>query len=381
MNGIHSFMYSVASSAIGSVGTAEPSLGPLPIASVGNCVVTRTRVSTADALLSLSGASMSFFRNHTTVTSLFALVSVALADPKSGPPIACSSTTLPCRADPSGSLDGLRISSFSGNLLLDSRDVTFDESMSYLVRYPHRCLLVPPPPLFLTPTPSPCPAPPVRPPHPDPATSGLSHATPLPSIAPMDSGGADAGGASAGGAGSGARGAGVGGVESGGAEAGGTSIGGAGSGGAGARCVDSGGAGARDAAAATEAVGVATVAAAAVAVAAPTAVAAAAETAVTPATTLLLLLPLTFAATYLVATPPTSPQSAGGEYALGSDVLEDRQFELKFRVVASPHLCAVLLAPGGDPGAPHIPTPRTYTEAVSGQWAFQRITAMDAKMV
>ncbi|CAI7867120.1 unnamed protein product, partial [Closterium sp. NIES-54] len=68
-------------------------------------------------------------------------------------------------------------------------------------------------------------------------------------------------------------------------------------------------------------------------------------------------------ATSLVAAPPTSPLTIGGESALSCDALEDRQFELEFLTAASPHLCAMLLAPEGDPDALDIPTPRTYTKA------------------
>ncbi|CAI5952830.1 unnamed protein product [Closterium sp. NIES-64] len=73
--------------------------------------------------------------------------------------------------------------------------------------------------------------------------------------------------------------------------------------------------------------------------------------------------------TNLVAAPPTSPLAVESESALGSDALEDRQFELEFLAAATPHLCAMLLAPEGDPDALDIPTPRTYAEAVSGPWA------------
>ncbi|CAI5946786.1 unnamed protein product [Closterium sp. NIES-65] len=64
----------------------------------------------------------------------------------------------------------------------DSRDVRFEESTPYYVRYPSRGLPVPPPPLFLTAAPPP--APPVQPPPPGPAPSGVSQATPPPSVAP-----------------------------------------------------------------------------------------------------------------------------------------------------------------------------------------------------
>ncbi|CAI7786052.1 unnamed protein product [Closterium sp. NIES-53] len=58
----------------------------------------------------------------------------------------------------------------------------------------------------------------------------------------------------------------------------------------------------------------------------------------------------------LVAAPPTSPLAITGESALGCDALEDRQFELEFLAAASPHLCAMVLAPEGDPDSLDIPT-------------------------
>ncbi|CAI7841524.1 unnamed protein product [Closterium sp. NIES-53] len=66
--------------------------------------------------------------------------------------------------------------------------------------------------------------------------------------------------------------------------------------------------------------------------------------------------------------PPTSPLAIGGESALGCDVLEDRQFELEFLGATSPHLCAMLLAPEGDPDTLDIPNPRTYAEAAPREW-------------
>ncbi|CAI7780127.1 unnamed protein product [Closterium sp. NIES-53] len=73
-------------------------------------------------------------------------------------------------------------------------------------------------------------------------------------------------------------------------------------------------------------------------------------------------------ATRVVAAPPPRPLSVGGESALGCDVLEERQFELEFLAATSPSLCAMLLSLEGDPDALDIPTPRTYHEAVSGNW-------------
>ncbi|CAI7790159.1 unnamed protein product [Closterium sp. NIES-53] len=64
-----------------------------------------------------SGASQCFFRDHTTVTPISALVPFSLAHPTSGPAVARSSTTLPCPAVPLGFLTGLYIPSFSRNLV------------------------------------------------------------------------------------------------------------------------------------------------------------------------------------------------------------------------------------------------------------------------
>ncbi|CAI7813174.1 unnamed protein product [Closterium sp. NIES-54] len=40
----------------------------------------------------------------------------------------------------------------------------------------------------------------------------------------------------------------------------------------------------------------------------------------------------------------------------------------------------MLVAPGGDPDAPHIPTPRSYAEAITGPYSSQLQTAMDSEM-
>ncbi|CAI7860934.1 unnamed protein product [Closterium sp. NIES-53] len=61
----------------------------------------------------------------------------------------------------------------------------------------------------------------------------------------------------------------------------------------------------------------------------------------------------------VVAAPPPRLLSAGGESALGCDVLQDRQFELEFLTTAPSSLCAMLLSPEGDPDALDILTPRT----------------------
>ncbi|CAI7798396.1 unnamed protein product, partial [Closterium sp. NIES-54] len=72
--------------------------------------------------------------------------------------------------------------------------------------------------------------------------------------------------------------------------------------------------------------------------------------------------------------------SVGGECALGTDVLEDRQEEFEWFAAALPHLLTMLLAPEGDPDAPDIPTPRSYAEAITGPYSYQWQTAMDTEM-
>ncbi|CAI7815217.1 unnamed protein product [Closterium sp. NIES-54] len=84
-------------------------------------------------------------------------------------------------------------------------------------------------------------------------------------------------------------------------------------------------------------------------------------------------------AAHLVSGPAHSP-SSGGAPVFPLEVLEDRQFELGFLAAAVPHLCAMLLAPKGDPDALDIPIPRTHVEAVSGPWASYWIAAEEAEM-
>ncbi|CAI7840170.1 unnamed protein product [Closterium sp. NIES-53] len=64
-----------------------------------------------------SGASLSFFRDSTTLTLLSQPVAVSLADPSRGPVLAHSSTVLPYPAAPSGLLSKLHLPSFSTNLV------------------------------------------------------------------------------------------------------------------------------------------------------------------------------------------------------------------------------------------------------------------------
>ncbi|CAI7895789.1 unnamed protein product, partial [Closterium sp. NIES-53] len=89
---------------------------------------------------------------------------------------------------------------------------------------------------------------------------------------------------------------------------------------------------------------------------------------------------LDYAAGLVAESASVCPPSVGGECALGTDVLEDRQEELQCLAAASPHLASVLLAPEGDPDALDIPTPRSYAEAVEGPYSSQWQAAMDAEM-
>ncbi|CAI7797184.1 unnamed protein product [Closterium sp. NIES-53] len=80
------------------------------------------------------------------------------------------------------------------------------------------------------------------------------------------------------------------------------------------------------------------------------------------------------------ASAPVCPPSVGGECALGTDVLEDRQEEFECFAASVPHLVSMLLAPEGDPDALDIPNPRSYAEAIEGPYSSQWQVAMDAEM-
>ncbi|CAI7844521.1 unnamed protein product [Closterium sp. NIES-54] len=80
------------------------------------------------------------------------------------------------------------------------------------------------------------------------------------------------------------------------------------------------------------------------------------------------------------ASASVCPPSVGGECALGTDVLEDRQEEFECFAAAVPHLVSMLLDPEGDPVPPDIPTPRSYAEAIEGPYSSQWQAAMDAEM-
>ncbi|CAI7809951.1 unnamed protein product [Closterium sp. NIES-54] len=74
------------------------------------------------------------------------------------------------------------------------------------------------------------------------------------------------------------------------------------------------------------------------------------------------------------------PPSVGGECALGTEFLEDRQEKFECFATSVPHLVSMLLAPERDPDAPDIPTPRSYAEAIEGPYSSQWQAAMDAEM-
>ncbi|CAI5516259.1 unnamed protein product [Closterium sp. Naga37s-1] len=89
---------------------------------------------------------------------------------------------------------------------------------------------------------------------------------------------------------------------------------------------------------------------------------------------------LDYAASLAAESESVCPPSVGGECALGTDVLEDRQEDFECFAAAVPHLVFMLIAPEGDPDAPDIPTPRSYLEAISGPYSSQWQTAMDAEI-
>ncbi|CAI7928168.1 unnamed protein product [Closterium sp. NIES-54] len=90
--------------------------------------------------------------------------------------------------------------------------------------------------------------------------------------------------------------------------------------------------------------------------------------------------PTYYAASLVAESASVCPPSVGGECALSTDVLEDRQEEFQCFAAALPHLVSTLLAPEGDPDAPDIPTPRSYAEAIEGPYSSQWQAAMDAEM-
>ncbi|CAI7866620.1 unnamed protein product [Closterium sp. NIES-54] len=89
---------------------------------------------------------------------------------------------------------------------------------------------------------------------------------------------------------------------------------------------------------------------------------------------------LDYAARLVAESASVYPPSVGGECALSTHVLEDRQEEFQCFAAALPHLVSMLIAPEGDPDAPDIPNPRSYAEAIEGLYSSQWQSAMDAEM-
>ncbi|CAI7874715.1 unnamed protein product [Closterium sp. NIES-54] len=77
---------------------------------------------------------------------------------------------------------------------------------------------------------------------------------------------------------------------------------------------------------------------------------------------------LDYASALVAESVLASPPSVGGECALGTDVLEDRQEDFECLAAAVPRFASLLLAPEGDPDAPDIPTPHSYAEAITGTY-------------
>ncbi|CAI7867881.1 unnamed protein product [Closterium sp. NIES-53] len=75
-----------------------------------------------------------------------------------------------------------------------------------------------------------------------------------------------------------------------------------------------------------------------------------------------------------------NPPSVGGECALSTDVLEDKQEDFECLAAAVPRFASMLLAPEGDPDAPDILTSRSYAEAITGPYSSLWQAAMDAEM-
>ncbi|CAI7893959.1 unnamed protein product [Closterium sp. NIES-54] len=89
---------------------------------------------------------------------------------------------------------------------------------------------------------------------------------------------------------------------------------------------------------------------------------------------------LEYASALVAESESDYPPFVGGECALGTDILEDRQEDFECFAAAVPHLVSMLIPPEGDPDAPDIPTAHSYAEAIEGPYSSQWQAAMDAKM-
>ncbi|CAI7748674.1 unnamed protein product [Closterium sp. NIES-53] len=74
---------------------------------------------------------------------------------------------------------------------------------------------------------------------------------------------------------------------------------------------------------------------------------------------------LDYAVSLVAESESDCPPSIGGECALSTDVLEDRQEDFECFAAAVPHLVSMLIAPEGDPDSPDILTPRSYAETIT----------------
>ncbi|CAI7731476.1 unnamed protein product [Closterium sp. NIES-54] len=88
---------------------------------------------------------------------------------------------------------------------------------------------------------------------------------------------------------------------------------------------------------------------------------------------------LDYASALVAESESASPPSLGGECALGTDVLEDRQEDFECLAAAVPRFASMLLAHDGDPDAPDILTPCSYAEAITDPYSSQWQAAMDAE--
>ncbi|CAI7792007.1 unnamed protein product [Closterium sp. NIES-54] len=120
----------IAATALGASAFAALGIGESAALGAGESALSGTAPTEALHTFTLdSGASRSFSRDSTTLTSLSLPVAVSLADPSGGPVLAHSSTVLPCLAAPSGLLLGLHLPSFSTNLVsgADLQDAWVDK--------------------------------------------------------------------------------------------------------------------------------------------------------------------------------------------------------------------------------------------------------------
>ncbi|CAI5984964.1 unnamed protein product [Closterium sp. NIES-65] len=89
---------------------------------------------------------------------------------------------------------------------------------------------------------------------------------------------------------------------------------------------------------------------------------------------------LDYASSLVAQFESVCPPSVGGECALRTDVIEDRQADFECSSAAVPHLVSMLIALEGDPDAQDTLTPRSYAEAIENPYSSQWHSAMDAEI-